>query len=218
MSSRGIAAPSPAPADAAEQGMRPTARRGLDPRVSRSRRRAVAATLDLVIERGVAGATIEAVSARSGVAKTTIYRHWPNQAFLVLDAFRSVAPDPPEPDTGTLGGDLTILLGGLADALSSGPAGALMPALLEAAQRDPAFARLHAEETVRRHRPVLAVLHRGRQRGELPADTDLDDVLDLLAGPIVHRRFITGGPLDLAFVEQVVTNALAGLAAGRAAG
>ncbi len=206
--------PSPGPTDAAERGAQPVVRRGPDPRVTRSRHRAVAATLDLVVERGVAGATVEAVSARSGVAKTTIYRHWPNQASLVLDAFRSIAPDPPEPDTGTLAGDLAILLRGLADALSSGPAGALMPALLEASQRDPGFTRLHSEESARRHRPVLAVLRRGQQRGELPADADLDDVLDLLAGPVLHRRFITGGPLDAAFADRVVAGVLAGLTQG----
>ena len=55
----------------------------------------MSAALDLVAERGVAGATIEAISARSGVAKTTIYRQWPHQAALVLDAFHSVTPDPP---------------------------------------------------------------------------------------------------------------------------
>ncbi len=187
----------------------------LDPRVVRSRRRALAAALDLVAERGVAGATVEAVSARSGVAKTTIYRQWPNQAALVLDAFRTVAPDPPQPDTGTLHGDLVILLRGLTEALSTGPAGALMPALIEASGRDLDFARLHAEDTERRHRPVLAVLARGQERGELPPDTDLDDLVDLLAGPVFSRRYVSIRPVDATFADHIVTWVLASLNAPR---
>ena len=175
-----------------------------DPRMSRSRQRALGAALDLIAERGIAGASIEAISARSGVAKTTLYRQWPNQAALVLDAFRSIAPDPPVPDTGTLRGDLEVLVGGFAEALGNGRAGVLMAALIDAAQRDEDFAHLHAQETVRRHRPVLAVLARGLDRGELPDGADLDALVDRLAGPVLHRRFITGLPLHRDFGEQVV--------------
>lgn len=179
-----------------------------DPRVTRSRQRALAAALDLVAEQGVAGATIEAISARSGVAKTTIYRQWPHQGPLVLDAFRSVAADPPDPDTGTLRGDLLVLLGGLADALSSGPAGELIPALLDASRRDPDFARLHSQEAARRHQHVLTVLRRGLERGELPAGVDLDELVDRLAGPVFHRRFISGLPFEPGFTERVVDGVL----------
>lgn len=175
-----------------------------DPRMSRSRQRALGAALDLIAERGIAGASIEAVSARSGVAKTTIYRQWPNQAALVLDAFRSIAPDPPVPDTGTLRGDLKVLVGGFAEALGHSRAAVLMAALIDAAQRDEDFAQLHAQESARRHRPVLSVLARGLERGELPDGTDLDTLVDRLAGPVLHRRFITGLSLHRDFGEQVV--------------
>lgn len=179
-----------------------------DPRMTRSRQRALGATLDLVAERGIAGASIEAVSARSGVAKTTVYRQWPNQAALVLDAFRSIAPDPPLPDTGSLRTDLEVLVGGFAEALGQGRAGVFMAALMDAAQRDPDFADLHAAETRRRHAPVLAVLDRGVRRGELPAGTDLEAVVDQLAGPVLHRRFVSGLPLDRSFGERVVAAVL----------
>jgi AcrR family transcriptional regulator len=172
--------------------------------VSRSRQRALGAALDLVAERGIAGATIEAISARSGVAKTTVYRQWPNQAALVLDAFRSVTPDPPLPDTGTLRGDLLVLVAGLAEALGRGRSAVLMAALIDAAQRDPDFARLHAEESLRRRQAVLAVLGRGVERGELAADSDPESLVDRLAGPVFHRRFITGLPLDRDFGERLV--------------
>ncbi len=182
--------------------------------MTRSRQRALGAALDLVAERGIAGASIEAVSARSGVAKTTVYRQWPNQAALVLDAFRSIAPDPPLPDTGTLRGDLEVLVGGFAEALGQGRAGVFMAALIDAAQRDPDFAALHAVETRRRHRPVLAVLAGGIERGELPAGTDLDALVDQLAGPVLHRRFVSGLPPDRGFGERVVDGVLRACTAG----
>ena len=98
------------------------------------------ATAEILAKEGIEAVSIEAVARRSGVAKTTIYRQWPHQAALVLDAFRSVAPDAPAPDTGSLHDDLVSLLDGLAGALASGPAGPLMPALIDAAERDADFA------------------------------------------------------------------------------
>lgn len=183
-----------------------------DPRMSRSRRRTLGTALDLIAERGIAGASIEAIAARSGVAKTTIYRQWPHQAALVLDAFRSIAPDPPVPDTGSLQGDLKVLVGGFAEALGNGRAGVLMAALIDAAQRDADFADLHTQETRRRHQPVLAVLTRGLERGELPPGTDVEALVDRLAGPVLHRRFVSAHPLDRAFGESVV-DAVLGISA-----
>ena len=188
--------------------VQPPAGSALDPRVRRSRQRAVGAALDLVAERGISGASIEAISTRSGVAKTTIYRQWPNQAALVLEAFRSVTPDPPVPDTGTLHGDLLVLVGGLAEALGHGRAAVLMASLIDAAQRDPDFAQMHAQESLRRRRAVLAVLARGVGRGELANDTDVESLVDRLAGPVFHRRFVTGLPLDRDFGERVVDDVL----------
>lgn len=191
----------------------PAARRSVeapavDPRVARSRERVLGVALDLVAERGIAGASIEAIAARSGVAKSTIYRQWQHQAALVIDAFHSIAPDPPSPDTGTLAGDLVVLLGGFAEGLGRGRTGVLMVALTDAAQRDPDFAHLHAQEVLRRHQPVLAVLAQGRDRGELPAEVDLDELLDHLAGPIFHRQFISGPPPNRKLAERVVLAAL----------
>lgn len=179
-----------------------------DPRMARSRQRVLTATLELLAERGVAGATIEAIATRSGVAKTTIYRQWTHQGPLVLDAFRSAAPDPPATDTGAVRSDLILLLSGLSAGLTSGIVGMLLPSLIDAAGRDAEFATLHADEALRRHQPVLAVLQRAVERGEVPAGSDLDELVDRLAGPVFHRRFVSGLPLDRAFIEHVVDGVL----------
>lgn len=181
-----------------------------DPRVLRSRTKIIAATLELLSERGIAGTTIEAVAARSGAAKTTIYRHWEDQPALVIAAITSTLQEPPDPDTGTLRGDLLILLSGLARALASSPAAGLMPALIDAAEREPAFALLHQKEAAHRHQVVRAVIVRGVSRGELPATTDPDEVLDLLTGPLFYRRWVSGVAVDAPFPTRVVDVVLAG--------
>jgi AcrR family transcriptional regulator len=182
--------------------------RTTDPRILRSRTAIVRATLELLAERGIAATTIEAVADRSGVAKTTIYRQWDSQAALVIDAFDSILRPPPDPDTGTLRGDLLNLLTGLAASLQTGPATSLMFALIDAAERDPAFAALHRRESKARHQIILDVIERGIVRGELPVGTAAEDVLDMLAGPILYRRAVSTGRVSIKFAERVVDHVL----------
>lgn len=181
----------------------------LDPRVARSRAAVLAATLELLVERGITATTIEAVADRSGVAKTTIYRQWNGQPSLVLDAIATTFRAPTDPDTGTLRADLLDLVGGLADALSTGQASRLMPALIDAAERDPAFTALHRREALGRHHPALTAVTRAIGRGELAPDVDPTDVLDMVAGPLFYRRFMSGGTVDRAFARRVVDVVLA---------
>ena len=191
------------PADSAGPGR-------VDPRVVRSRAAVIAATLKLLAERGITATTIEAVAGLSGVAKTTIYRQWDDQPSLVMDAIGSALQEPPRPDTGSLREDLVALLTGLASALHHSPAATLMPALIEAAERDPAFAALHRREAAHRHRVVRQVITRGIERGELPSDADVDDLLDLLTGPLFYRRWVSVGTVDVHFATRVVDAVLAG--------
>ncbi len=182
-----------------------------DPRVIRSRASVLAAALELMSEKGIAGTTIEAVAARSGIAKTTIYRQWDNQQALALDAFATLLNTAPTPDTGTLRGDLLELIRGLAQALTASPAAALMPALIDAAERNPTFAAVHHQEAARRHKAASTALTRAVHRGELSPDADPADVIDLLAGPIFYRRYVSRGEVDETFADLVVDHVLTGL-------
>ncbi len=190
----------------------------VDPRVTRSRTAVIAATLDLLAERGITATTIEAVAERSGVARTTIYRQWDGQPALVLDAIGTTLTIPPDPDTGTLRGDLLDLLGGLADALNSSPAAGLMPALIDAAERDPAFAALHHREATQRHHVVHTAITRGIDRGELCPGADPAEVLDMLTGPVFYRRLVSSGVVDRAFAQRVVDRVLTAYANDRTGG
>jgi AcrR family transcriptional regulator len=185
-----------------------------DPRVMRSRAAILDACADLISEQGLTGVTIEAVAARSGAAKTTIYRHWPSRAALLIEAFGvcSGAPAPGE-DTGSAREDLRQVLGSLARKLGDGDWVAAMGSLIDAAARDPELARLHAATIAERRRPLTDALARAAGRGELPADLDVDEAAALLAGPLFYRAMVAREPVTPGFVDAVVDAALPALRA-----
>lgn len=185
-----------------------------DPRVVRSRAAILEACADLISEEGFAGVTIEAVAARSGTAKTTIYRHWPTRAALLVEAFGICSGSPgTEPDTGSAREDLRLVLGGLAAKLSDCDWSAAMGSLLDAAARDPELARLHAATIAERRRPLTDALARGVARGELPEGLEMDHASALLAGPLFYRALVCREPVAQEFVDAVIDAALPALRA-----
>lgn len=165
-----------------------------DPRVLRSRRAVINATIDLLSERGVAATTIEGVSAASGVAKTTIYRHWGTKSELIIDAFDALVEAPRDPDTGAFSDDLEQLAMGLASGLRSGRSASLLPSLIEAADRDPELAEVHKRFADARSAVALRVVQRARRRGEVRADVTDEEIVGLLAGPIFYKRMVQHRP------------------------
>lgn len=196
-------------------GMTSTTRPSSDPRVARSRERVLSTTLDLLTESGLGGLTVDEVSKRSGVAKTTIYRHWSNRNALVVDAcLRMGDGDEDPPDTGTLDGDLRAILTELAGLLATARWSAIMPSIIDAAERDPDIAEVHSRLQVRHAAPMRAALERAVGRGQLSPDADLDAMAAALRGPLYFRRWFTREPVDAAFVDLVVRGVLAGAGAG----
>jgi AcrR family transcriptional regulator len=189
-------------------------RRPCDPRVARSRAAVLASCAELLTEEGFGGVTIEGVTARSGVAKTTIYRHWPNRPALLVDAFRSMACPRPAPGTGDLRRDLVGMAGALAGELDAAPWAAILPSLAAEARRDPELRALHREFMAERRAPLLEVLRGAMARGELRTDVDPALAASLVAGPLFYRRYVSLEPLDEpGLPERVVDAALLGLRA-----
>src|SRR5450755_1966661 len=121
--------------DGAQEGRTRDGRSGTDPRVILSRERVLTSTLDLLTETGLGGLTIDDVSKRSGVAKTTIYRHWPNRSALVIDAcLRMTDGDEEPPDTGSLEGDVRAILTNLADLLVTARWSSILPSIVDGAE------------------------------------------------------------------------------------
>lgn len=175
-----------------------------DPRVARSKESVLQATRELLAERGVGDTTIEAISERSGVAKTTIYRHWEGKGAVVFDVIQEMQGQPPLPDTGTFKGDLTALAVALARGLSESGWSSLLPSLIDAAQRDEDLSKLHKEFAADRHRSLQRIVSRARDRGEIRDGVSDDDVLELIAGPLFYRRLMTEKTITSARARRIV--------------
>src|SRR5580700_1401911 len=115
-----------------------------DKRVQRSKQAILTETYALLSEGGIGGVSIDEVSRRSGVSKTTIYRHWPSRAALLLEACSTIGVAPQVPDTGSFAGDLSVLAAQFADELRSARWAAVLPSIIDTAEREPELAQLHA--------------------------------------------------------------------------
>jgi AcrR family transcriptional regulator len=187
-------------------------RSATDPRAVLSRERVLTATLDLLTESGLGGFTIDEVAKRSGVAKTTIYRHWPNRNALIIDAcLRMTDGDDEPPDTGSLATDVKAILTNLAELLVAARWSSILPSIVDAAERDPEIAEVQSRLQQRHAAPLRAVLERAVLRGEIPPDVDLSSVAAALRGPLYFRRWFSRDPIDESFVNVIVESVLAGL-------
>jgi AcrR family transcriptional regulator len=166
---------------------------------------------DLLVERGFAGVTMEAIAARAGVAKQTIYRWWNNKADVLLDAFlRDMAEGLLEIDHGDVERDLRAYLRLLAAFLGESETGATFRALIGNGHLDAAFGeRFRGQYVDAQHRRNRGMLERGIERGQLPADLDADVEADQLVGPLFYRALVTREPLDEGFVDRLVGGFLA---------
>jgi AcrR family transcriptional regulator len=166
-----------------------TPRRGR-PRSERSQKAILRAASELMLERGLSSISMDAVAERAGASKATIYRWWPSKELLALDTlFAEWEPGrPAEHDTGSLSGDLLALMLPWARQLAAKPYGRVIAGILSRVHSDPEFAELYRARFVGpRREEGRHVLARAMQRGEIPADTDVEAALDLLYGPFYHR-------------------------------
>jgi AcrR family transcriptional regulator len=188
------------------------ARRGR-PRSEEAGRAILRAATELLAERGLAGMSIEEVAARAGVGKATIYRRWNSKGVLALDAFLAeFQGQQPLPDTGTLRGDLLSALRAWVRAVTRTEAGPMLAGLIAEAQHDKELAQAWRERVVGPLRAQHKImLQRAIERGEIPAGTDKDVVLDLFFGAAYHRLLQGHLPLTDRFVRAVVDMIVAGI-------
>ncbi|MDT3442255.1 TetR/AcrR family transcriptional regulator [Pseudofrankia sp. BMG5.37] len=178
----------------------------------------LAATVDLIAERGVDGLNVEAVAAVSGVSKATIYRHWGSRAQLIHAALWSLQRPSVEPDTGSVRGDLIGLLEQLVDYLSNPSSGRVFSSFVDAAARDPELAVLQSEMIRTKRSAYALVIGRAIGRGELPAELDIELVTDLLMSPFIYRRVVGQSRVRRADIAPVVDTVLAGVASRSGSG
>ena len=166
-------------------------------------------TADLIGEVGVERASIDEIASRSGVAKSTIYRHFASKPVLVVEAVHTCMFVPVVTDTGSVRGDLIACFAGLTKASYEGRLGDMMLSLMDAAQRDPELGRLVRAMHEQRRRAAADVVERAVERGELPADLDVDLFVTMLHGPLVYTKLVRRQRVTEQLVGSVVDTVLA---------
>jgi AcrR family transcriptional regulator len=151
------------------------------------------AALELAVEGGLRGLSMEAIAARAGVGKATIYRRWKSKEALFAEAIASIAFTPEVPDTGSVRGDFEAVSAAAVDRMAP-EAFRVLPRLMADAADDPELLEALQAALVRpRRAAIAAILRGGIERGELRADLDLDLVSDMLIGPLIARVLLSGG-------------------------
>jgi AcrR family transcriptional regulator len=184
------------------------------PRDARADAAILDAAVSVLAEHGTAGFTVDAVAARAGCGKATIYRRWPSRSSLLLDTAHQMGLDASPVDTGSLRDDLVAILTELGRKMRDTPAGRILPTVVaEAAVRPDMKGVLSEFIEDRRARP-REVVARAVERGELPADTDVGLLLDLVGGTVIFRELIAHRPTDAAYVGALVDRILLAFRAG----
>jgi len=180
-----------------------------DDRVRRSKAAVLRVTSELLTESGLGGLSVDEVSRRSGVAKTTIYRHWPTRSDLVLEACSQMSTTHEVPDTGSFEGDITALLTSIAKLLTTARWSSVLPSIVDAAERDSDLAKIHSRIQMGHATPFHEVIARAVRRGEIPRTADPKAMIATLLGPLFYRRWFSREPLDDKFVKRIIRNAIA---------
>ncbi|MBT2385025.1 TetR/AcrR family transcriptional regulator [Streptomyces sp. ISL-11] len=185
-------------------------------RSERSRRAILDAALELVGEDGFSKLTIEAIAARAGVGKQTIYRWWPSKAAVLFEACVPEGVDSPAevelPDTGDLEADLKLVLRATVDELVSERLDAATRALTAETQNDPELGRAFTERILEPQlQAYVRRLRSAQLAGQVAEDIDLRVALELLVGPLFHRWLTRTRPLTHDYADTVVELTLRGL-------
>jgi AcrR family transcriptional regulator len=180
------------------------------PRSEEAHRAILDAALDLLVEVGYSGLTVEGIASRAGVGKATIYRRWASKLPLVIEAFGQL-PGLEEADTGNLVTDLERMLRSYLEVFVSTPLGAVVPSLAGELPHNPELMQLFAPVVASRRQPLIHALERGVARGEIPPDTDLSLAADLIVGPITVRLFFSRAKPSPKLVPAIVRLALDGI-------
>jgi AcrR family transcriptional regulator len=183
------------------------------PRSEQAHRAAIEATVEVLLESGVDGVTLEEVAARSGVAKSTLYRHFGSKEQLVATAAQGCVTEHPTPDTGNLADDLEFLFLRYQETDEKQRFPQLLPMLIDAGNRDPQMQAVVDAVLEERRRPMRTVLQLAQLRGEIARDLDLDTAMAMILGPITYRRLVERREVTREFKATVVRGAIVALRA-----
>jgi len=170
------------------------------------------AAAELIHERPYSDVCIEAIAARAGVGKQTIYRWWTSKAAVLMEACAAVvAREVPLPDKGSFVEDFRDYLTHICAFFTTQLSWSAIAGLLAEAQCNVELAHAFKERLLMQRRTVLqTILERAVKRGELRADLNLDVAMDMVHGAIWYRTLLLKAPLDEPFIEDVIAQVIAG--------
>jgi AcrR family transcriptional regulator len=171
------------------------------------------AAVEILSESGYDRLSMDMVAARARAGKAALYRRWSSKAELVADALALQDPNLPEPDTGTLLGDLEVVFASKQPNDENYFQTSIVAGLMTACSRDPELAKAFRERFLKTGNRILRlILERGVARGEIPAGRDLGLVIQIVPALFFTRLLLTGIPPDAAFARRVITEVLYPLA------
>jgi AcrR family transcriptional regulator len=183
---------------------------GVDPRVSRSRAAIIRAATDLLVEDGPSGVTIDAIVARSGVAKSTIYRHWQSRDEVLLAVIENCAPELPQPDPDAdVETALRDVMRAIVGFLNDPHWARVVPALLMLKQHEAGIADLDQRLEREQEMVLTDILQRAAKEGLVVPDLDVAEATTALMGPLLFAHLTGSVPVDVALAERTVDNFLA---------
>jgi AcrR family transcriptional regulator len=190
-----------------------TGRRPGRPRSERAEQAIIEATLELFAEKGPDGLCVEAVAARAGVGKATVYRRWHNKEDLLLAALGSLKSPLPDADTGSVRDDLTALVTVMSQDAVDPARQRQYTLLLGEGEKYPRLMARYAETVVEPRRDIIrSVLRRGIETGQIRPDLDIEVAMLTLTGAAMSRGRCEIIPHDEEFATRVVDSLLLGLA------
>jgi len=177
-----------------------------------ARGRALACAGAILRRDGYTGLAMERVAAESGVAKTTLYRHWPTKAALCMDLYLEEAGrELRDPDTGDVAKDLEYLVNHVVRLQTKPVAGPAFLGLIAEAQINPGSRDAFLAEFAERRRQITRqVLRRAIKRGQIRSDVDVDLLIDALGGAVTFRLMQGHAPLNARFARAPVALVLSG--------
>jgi TetR/AcrR family transcriptional regulator, regulator of autoinduction and epiphytic fitness len=181
----------------------------IDPRVERTRRAVLRAAALLLRSEGPDAVTHARVAEVARVGRATVYRHWPEQGDLLHDAVASKADNlrVPSPDLSSRE-RVTVVLEHLRRRLNNDDVAVQFATLIGRATWDPMLRQALLQMSGRGQAIIDGVLGDAIDRGELRANTDIEAVRDGLIGALFVRRFLSDQPLNRAYLDRIVANAL----------
>ena len=167
-------------------------------RTAQVRQRVLDATVSELIERGFGGLTVDGVAARSGVNKTTLYRRWGTRENLIVEAVEAFAVAQVHvPDSGSIDEDLRLWAHCILKTLTDPVSSALVRAVFGGAGESPPVRHLRHRFWLTRAELVTPIVQRAVDRGQLPADTDAEEVIRHVGAPLYYRLLVLAEPLTL---------------------